>query len=320
MPAFPESFHLVLAAVTAAGLDRLLGEPRRLHPLVGFGRIAAWTRRVVRHKEEPGHPLWSRLVGLIAWCLAVLPWVFGVTWLALILDPAWRFWLEVLALWFALGARSLSEHARTVVAPLAAGDLASAREQVARMVSRDSSALDASGIARATVESVLENGNDAVFATLFWFFVLGAPGALLHRLANTLDAMWGYRTPALLYFGWAAARIDDGMNWIPARLTALTYAALGRTRSAFVCWRAQAPLWESPNAGPVMAAGAGALGVALGGPAIYHGRVEWRPALGAEKAPVTEDIERALRLVGHGMLLWLTVAALLAAVWELGVA
>jgi adenosylcobinamide-phosphate synthase len=301
-------------------LDRLLGEPRRLHPLVGFGRIASWIRRGVCPEGQPSYLLRTRSIGLAAWCLAVLPWVLLVSWLATQLGPVWRFALDALALWFALGAQSLVEHARRVAAPLAGGDLGAARERVALMVSRDTSALDANGVARASVESVLENGNDAVFATLFWFFVLGAPGALLHRLANTLDAMWGYRTPALIHFGWAAARIDDVMNWLPARLTALTYAALGRTRAAILCWRAQAPLWESPNAGPVMAAGAGALGVALGGPAIYHGRLEQRPALGAGDPPVSDDIERALGLVRHGMVLWLTAALILAAAWGLAVA
>ncbi len=115
------------------------------------------------------------------------------------------------------------------------------------IVSRDPASLD---ITRAATESVLENGNDAVFGALFWFVVAGAPGVVVYRLANTLDAMWSYRNERYVDFGFAAARLDDLLNYVPARLTALTYAILGHTRSAWRCWRAQAHDWDSPNAGP----------------------------------------------------------------------
>jgi adenosylcobinamide-phosphate synthase len=154
---------------------------------------------------------------------------------------------------------------------------------------------------------LLENGNDAVFGTLFWFIVAGAPGAVLFRLANTLDAMWGYRTPRFLAFGCVAARIDDVLNWIPARLTALSYALLGNTRLAWRCWRSQAPAWSSPNAGPVMSAGAGALGLALGGAACYDGVVEDRPPLGTGRVATASDIGRAWRLVAGTTALWVGV-------------
>jgi adenosylcobinamide-phosphate synthase len=178
------------------------------------------------------------------------------------------------------------------------------------MVSRDTGAMQRTEIARAAVESVLENGNDAVFGALFWFALAGAPGALLYRLVNTLDAMWGYRTPHDLYFGWAAARSDDLLNLVPARLTALTYALCGHVRLALQCWGEQGRLWESPNAGPVMAAGAGSLEVRLDGPAFYHGQWKVRPALGYGAAPKARDIARALRLLSHGILIWLGSAAL----------
>jgi adenosylcobinamide-phosphate synthase len=152
---------------------------------------------------------------------------------------------------------------------------------------------------------VLENGNDAVFGALFWFALAGAPGVVAYRLANTLDAMWGYRTARYLRFGWAAARLDDLLNYVPARLTALTYAAAGRFERALACWRAQAGAWESFNAGPVMAAGAGALGVRLGGAAVYHGAPKERPPLGEGDAPGARDIRRALALVRRGVWLWL---------------
>ena len=150
-------------------------------------------------------------------------------------------------------------------------------------------------------------GSDAVFAALFWFCLLGAPGVVLYRLSNTLDAMWGYRNERFERFGWAAAKIDDVLNYVPARLVALTYALLGHTRLALRCWRRQAPLWDSPNAGPVMAAGAGALGVSLGGSAVYHGIEEQRPQLGEGAPPRARDIERALNLVYGGVALWMLV-------------
>ncbi len=286
------------------GLDALLGEPRRAHPLVGFGRMAQAIERSL-HRD-------ARLRGILVWCLAVLPAVALTAFLAHLL-ATWSAWASMVfsaaMLYLAIGHRSLGEHARTVEAPLLAGDLDAARSAVARMVSRDTQALDASQVAAAATESVLENGADAVFGALFWFAVLGAPGVVLYRLANTLDAMWGYRTPRHERFGWAAARIDDALNYIPARLTALTYALLGHTRRALRCWRRQAPLWDSPNAGPVMAAGAGAIGVRLGGAAPYHGCWEDRPVLGEGDAPNADAIAAALRLVRHGVWLWLCVTA-----------
>lgn len=249
-----------LALITCAGvaLDAVLGEPRRAHPLVAFGRLADR----LEQRFNPAGGGW-RSHGVTAWCLAVLPLTL-LTWLLVqISGLGWA--VEIFALYFALGLRSLYEHAQPVARALRLGDLPLARERVGWMVSRNTAELDATGVARAGTESVLENGSDAVFAALFWFVVAGAPGVVLYRLSNTLDAMWGYRNERFERFGWAAAKIDDVLNYVPARLVALTYALLGRTWLALRCWRRQAPLWDSPNAGPVMAAGAGSLGVSLGG-------------------------------------------------------
>lgn len=302
VPPIPSSLWLPLAALAAVALDRLLGEPRRLHPLIGFGKLADTAERAFNH--GPG-VAWRRLAGLLAWCLVVLPWVALAAWATPRTPLGWT--VDAALLYLALGGRSLAEHALRVAADLAAGDLDSARRHVGWMVSRDTSALDASGVARAGVESTLENGNDAVLGALFWFALLGGPGAVLYRLANTLDAMWGYKTGRHLHFGWAAARLDDALNYLPARLTALSYALFGATRRALACWRRQAPQWESPNAGPVMSAGAGSLGLALGGAAIYHGRIEERPQLGEGRAARGEDIGRALTLVRRSLGLWLAL-------------
>ena len=288
---------LPLATLCGVLLDWRLGEVRRYHPLVGFGNYAQRLEQLLNRRQ--------RGQGVLAWGLAVIPAVM-VTGLLQALLPASVAWIfSCLVLYFALGAQSLLEHGTAVAEPLARGDLASARVRVGWIVSRDTRQLDATGVAKAGVESILENGNDAIFATLFWFIVAGAPGVVLFRLANTLDAMWGYRNERFNHFGWAAAKIDDLLNWPAARLTALSYALLGQTRQALACWRQQAPAWDSPNAGPVMAAGAGSLGVRLGGAAIYHGQEEQRPSLGCGQPPTADDLFRALALVRRGLWLWL---------------
>lgn len=307
-----------LIATVAVALDWLLGEPKRFHPLVGFGRLASGVER--RLYGGAGVTAFARRMrGTFAWVLLLAPFTAAAALLCTLPYAGAAF--SVAALYFALGHKSLHDHARPVAVALRAGDENGARRLVSLMVSRDSAALD---ITAAATESVLENGNDGVFGALFWFALAGGAGAVLYRLANTLDAMWGYRNDRYLEFGWAAARLDDLLNFIPARLTALTYAAvapdflsratlahpcaaLGKTRRALACWRAQAPAWDSPNAGPVMAAGAGALGVSIGGPARYQGEWHDRPALGAGAAPTCHDIERALTLVRHGVGLWLAV-------------
>ena len=294
-----------LLCLGAALLDRLLGEPRRQHPLIGFGWLAQRVEALVYGPPELSADA-RRERGSIAVILLLLPFTVAAGLLA---------WLPLIGLavalgllYLALGARSLTEHAEAVAMALQAGDLALAREKVALMVSRDAADLDEEGISRATVESVLENGCDAIFGALFWFALAGAAGVVLYRLANTLDALWGYRTPRYLHFGGAAARLDDGLNWLPARLTALSYALVGSQPAlAWRCWREQAPFWKSPNAGPVMAAGAGALGLALGGPARYHGQWQQRPPLGEGLAPCAEDIGRAVKLVHRALWLWLAV-------------
>jgi len=295
---------VALACLAGVGLDAWLGELRHGHPLVAFGRLAD---RLERHYNGPDGRGW-RSHGVSAWCLAVLPLTLMAWLLSLLLGIGWL--VEIVLLYFALGLRSLGEHLLPVVSALRSGNLPEARRRVGFIVSRDTSGMDEAGVARAATESALENGSDAVFAALFWFAIAGAPGVVLYRLSNTLDAMWGYRNERFERFGWAAARIDDVLNFIPARLVALTYAVLGQTRKAWRCWRLQAPLWDSPNAGPVMAAGAGALSVTLGGSAIYHGERHERPSLGEGEAPQARDIERALDLVWAGVGLWLLLMLL----------
>lgn len=305
-----------VALLLAAGvvLDLLLGEARRFHPLVGFGNVAS---ALERRLNNGGGRL---LRGAAGWILAVLPLTALAMWLCGVAGVL----AHAAMLYFCIGLRSLRDHNLPIANALCRGDLPAARELTGRIVSRDTVDANEADLAKASAESLLENGNDAVFGTLFWFAVAGGPGALLFRLANTLDAMWGYRNARFLYFGRVAARIDDALNYIPARLTALSYVLLapgaaGR-RMAWRCWREQAPAWSSPNAGPVMSSGAGALGLALGGAARYDGEIEQRPPLGLGTPATAADIERAWRLVWCTTLLWLAVAWLIAAtVMALGV-
>lgn len=325
---------LGMLALAGVMLDMLLGEPRRWHPLVGFGKAAnAIEARLNRRQGEAGA---GRAPGVLAWSLAVLPLValpcLALAWLqrdaglaataslrAQLADPiAARLLiptliLHVVLLYACLGLRSLRDHTKPIADALRAGDLDTARTLTGRIVSRDTADASETDLAKAGVESLLENGNDAVFGTLFWFAVAGGPGALLFRLANTLDAMWGYRNPRFTRFGWGAARIDDVLNWMPARLTACSYALLGQTRLAWQCWRSQAPAWPSPNAGPVMAAGAGALGLALGREASYDGVPEVRPPLGIGVPATRQDLGRAWRLVWRGTVLWVAILLLVGA-------
>jgi adenosylcobinamide-phosphate synthase len=251
-------------------------------------------------------------LGLLGLVIIVLPVLAAAELLRWGLD-GWEYLLfQAVVLYFALSIRGLTEHGRAVSDALHEGNLENARTQVGRIVSRDAAALDDNGIATAATESMLENGADAVFASLFWFIVAGVSGVLLHRLVNTLDAMWGYRNDRYRYFGRAAARLDDVLNWIPARLTALTYSLLGDVRGGLRCWRAQAPAWDSPNAGPVMAAGAGALGVVLGGPAPYASGIKQRPMLGEGEPASAETIDAAIQLVHRGVWLWLGLLAAVA--------
>ena len=245
------TWWLMLAALL---LDRLLGELRRWHPLVGFGWVVSAVEKRFNRAGVSGDSateLSLRLRGTAAMLLVVGLPVLTVIWLLQLLESAW--WLQLLGLYFCIGRQSLVEHARAIATPLLAGDFTQARLRTSYIVSRNTESMDEIDISKATVESVLENGNDACFTTLFWFMVAGLPGALAHRLVNTLDAMWGYRTPQYRYFGWAAARFDDLLAWLPARLCALSYALVGQTKVALRCWRQQAPAYDSPNGGPTMA-------------------------------------------------------------------
>ena len=299
-----------IVCLVALLLDRAFGEPRRLHPLVGFGALAERIEALMR-EDEGGSADSQRFRGGLAVALLLVPIAFVAMALS---DSALGIPFDILVLYLAIGQRSLARHARAVHAALERADMNEARKWVSKLVSRDTDSMNDDDVSRATVESVLENGCDAVYGAMFWFAMAGAPGVVVYRLANTLDAMWGYRTERYRAFGWGAARFDDVLNWIPARLTAMTYACLGNRTQGMRAWRKQGPLWESPNAGPVMAAGAGALGLVLGGEANYHGKIRHRPTLGYGRAPLPGDILRAIRMVANGAWVWAAVILLAASI------
>ncbi|ANF58047.1 adenosylcobinamide-phosphate synthase CbiB [Halotalea alkalilenta] len=287
-------------------LDRLCGEPLRWHPLIGLGR---WIGLVEARAHGERH---ARARGLLAWVLVVAGPVAVAVVLQGVLNGTLLYVLvAALVVYLSIGWHSLIEHAGQVAEPLRHGELDQARGALAMIVSRDTAELDETGIATAATESVLENGSDAIYAALFWFALLGLPGVVLYRCANTLDAMWGYKNPRYRQFGWAAARIDDLLNWIPARLTVFAYACASGSASAArlaldCAWR-QGRRWKSPNAGPVMAAGAGALGLLLGGPSRYHGVLQERGDLGQGRTAKAADILRACRLIDRALIFWLVL-------------
>jgi adenosylcobinamide-phosphate synthase len=206
-----------------------------------------------------------------------------------------------LTTWTVLGGTSLAREGAALAEELNESDLAAARRRLPSLCGRDPAALDVAGLARAGTESMAENTSDAVVAPLLWGAVAGIPGLLGYRAVNTLDAMIGHRSPRYLRFGWAAARLDDVANLVPARVCVLLVAGLaplvgGSPGAALRTWRRDAAAHPSPNAGPVEAAAAGALGVTLGGRTVYPHGVDERPRLGDGPPPGPDDLRRAARL------------------------
>jgi adenosylcobinamide-phosphate synthase len=290
---------LVLGLVLGYAADRVLADPERRHPVAGFGRAAGALER----RTYADH----RAAGVVH--VAVLVGAAAVVGRALPRHPV----VVAAATWTVLGGTTLDREAAAVERLLAAGDLDGARRQVARLVGRDTSVLDEHGVARAALESVAENTSDAVVAPLVWGALLGTPGLLAYRAANTLDAMVGHRSPRYERFGWAAARLDDVLNLPGARFTALLAAGLGPDPGeALRTWRRDARHHPSPNAGPVEASFAGALGVRLGGVNVYAGRVEDRHVLGDGRLPDHHDLARGralARRVGVGAVIALAPIA-----------
>ena len=301
-----EFWMLPLLCLMGVLLDAWWGELSTYHPLVGFGNLASSLGKVIHQRFSTASYSFQQLSGAVSWCLLVLPLPLFLLMLPL---PWWADALVgVICLYFSLGLRSLKQHAMKVYWPLKADNLPQARQFTGYLVSRDTRIMNEAQISRACVESVLENANDSVIASLFWFAVGGAPAVVLHRLVNTLDAMWGYRNERYLHFGRWAARADDIMALPSAIITSILcliwmicQRGLALLMSGLLAehskpsplpkdiqswvhnvWR-QALAYKSFNGGLSMASGAWVLGIRLGGPAIYDGKTLEGSYLGPEQ-------------------------------------
>lgn len=280
----------------AAGLvlDRVVGDPRRGHPVAAFGRLAGATERAL-YADDRGRGV-AHAALLVGGTAAA-----GVLAERSARRTTSRVLLAAAATWAVVGGTTLRREADAMSGLLRSGNVDAARARLSHLCGRDARELDADGLARATVESIAENTSDAHVAPLVWGAAFGVPGLLGYRAVNTLDAMVGHRSARYERFGWASARADDVANLLPARLAAALATALapvvgGRPAQAVATRRRDAGRHPSPNAGQVEAAFAGALGRRLGGPLTYGGRLEARPTLGDGPPPSPEDIVRASRL------------------------
>jgi len=295
------------AMAVAMAVDALVGWPAPVfarigHPVTWLGAlIAALDARWNRTTDSPA----LRRAAGVAAALTVIGLAAGMGWVLQAACPegwAGTFLIGILA-WPLVALRSLHDHVAAVATPLQAGDLDAARAAVSQIVGRDPALLNEAGIARAAVESLAENTSDGVVAPLFWGALFGLPGIIGYKAINTLDSMIGHRTERHEAFGWASARIDDLVNLVPARLTGLLFALLAPRRSeAIACMFRDARRHRSINAGWPEAAMAGALGVRLSGPRIYHGHMSDEPWLnGAARDPLAADLAGGLAIYVRAM-------------------
>ena len=286
----------------AMALDAVMGEPRWLwsrvpHPAVLMGRLIGWAD--IRFNTGPR---WHNGV------LVVMGLVAGAALLGVVIEALPLGWLwSLIGGAILLAQKSLVQHVQAVADGLRYG-VGEGRRAVAMIVGRDTRAMDEPAIARAAIESAAENFSDGVIAPAFWYLVGGLPGILVYKIVNTADSMIGYRTPRHEEFGWAAARLDDVLNWVPARITACLIALAFWSGRAVDVVRQDAGLHRSPNAGWPEAAMAGVLDVALAGPRSYHGQSRdfpWVNGSGERQIGVAE-IERAISVLWR---VWAVVAA-----------
>jgi adenosylcobinamide-phosphate synthase len=297
-------------------LDRIVGDPVRwVHPVQVMGwLISRWRDWSFRYLKDA--PFLLRLSGVVLTLLLTLGSA-AVAWAIIhgagLIHPLFGWGTEVVILASSLAGRSLQDAAWAVLKPLEAGNLSQARETLAIYVGRDTENLDSSEVLRAVVETVAENTTDGVLAPLFWAVIGGAPLVIAFKAASTLDSMIGYRQELYEPFGWAGARLDDVLNWVPARLMALSVGILsGKLRTVLRIVQRDAAQDPSPNAGVSIAAFAAALGVRLGGENSYRGEKKIKPFLGDALYPLTQETaEQTLKLLDRLQILWLVIGFVL---------
>ena len=298
---------LLFTLVTALVVDHFIGEPTRFHPLIIFGNIA----NKLETKFNKGNHQQQFIGGLVTWCLLVLPLPLLYVLLLWLLPVYLILLVNIYIVYWAVALNSLNLHGIQIYNPLINNDLAQAQHYCSYIVSRDTSELDAQAISRATTESMLENGHDGVTATLIYFVIGGAPLVIIHRLSNTLDAMWGYRTEQFNYFGKFSARMDDLLGFVSGKITALLFTVIGlfngTGKQALINAYSQSQSYKSHNGGWVMASGATVMNVCLGGSAVYFGKTVNSPLLGQGEVVQSKHIKASLTLVKQAVVLWLLV-------------
>ncbi len=308
----------LLAIICGFCLDLLLADPAWMpHPVICMGKAITSLEKFLRPwlPQTPQGELRGGILLAAAMPLGTLLVCGGACALADWLHPAAGFLIQVLWCWQALALRGLAAESRKVCRELSAGNLPAARQAVSRIVGRDTQSLTAEGVAKAAVETVAENFSDGVAAPLFYMLLGGAPLAMVYKSINTMDSMVGYKNSRYLYFGRAAARLDDAANFLPSRLAAFLWIAAAfltghNARNAYYIWRRDRRNHASPNSAQTESACAGALGVQLAGPASYFGKIYEKPTIGDPLRPVEpEDILRANRMLYVAGLLALLLGA-----------
>ncbi len=330
-----------LAVALAIFLDRLFGELPIYHPLRGFTRFATyledqWHRLEELSKHTPPTKQASelqqtnqaaqeeksngaknqaaekslRVKGGLAAVFLIVPFMALAGIMTDGLPIPLNFVFNVFILYLAIGAHNLKQHAFDVQNALISENLEMARKHLAGIVTCDTKQMDRQDIISTCIESIIENGSAMILSPIFWFLILSAPGVVLYALVHILHNMWGYQNVHYKHFGWAVGKANDVLNWIPSRLAAFSYIVLGDIKNAWFCLNAQAKNWNSPNAELIVATGAGALNLEVGGDLYCQDQIKTRSKFGRGRIPDLSDIARACDLVDRGMVLWLAFTLL----------